>query len=192
MAKNNNLTDFVTDLADGFREKCGWVAGAKINPQEFRDYVAHAPYVGDLSEGLDLLNWTKTLMNFKDEYIECPNGISVASYFDEATGAQRLPLIQFTIKVLDPLTGDGEIRLYDSMTDASFGRLTPTVTEAKYILPVFGNLSTTQKYATFPPFGIVATDVPAAGVRVKMTAAWVQIGVPTRPTRLSCATMRGY
>lgn len=38
MAKNNNLTDFLTDLADGIRAKKGTTG--KINPQNFRSEIA--------------------------------------------------------------------------------------------------------------------------------------------------------
>ena len=35
MAKNNDLADFVTDLADTIRTKKGYAASKKINPQDF-------------------------------------------------------------------------------------------------------------------------------------------------------------
>lgn len=38
MAKNNNLTDFLTDLADGIRAKKGTTG--TINPQNFRSEIA--------------------------------------------------------------------------------------------------------------------------------------------------------
>lgn len=37
MAKNNNLTDFLTDLADGIRAKKGTTG--TINPQNFRSEI---------------------------------------------------------------------------------------------------------------------------------------------------------
>ena len=42
MAKNNNLTDFVTDLADAIRAKCK-TTGA-INPQDFSKFVGGMPF----------------------------------------------------------------------------------------------------------------------------------------------------
>lgn len=192
MAKNNNLTDFVTDLADGFREKLGWETTDKINPQDFRDFIEHSPSVGTLTTGLESLNWTKTLQNGVNVDIDAPNELELSIYFDTETGTQLLPLIQFTIRLLDNLTGDGEVRVYDAMTDASIGRLTTIGSEAKYILPVFANLSTGAKYAVFPTFGMIATDVPASGVRVQLSSSLVQIGSPVYPMILSGATMRGY
>lgn len=42
MAKNNNLTDFMTDLADAIRAKCG-ITGT-INPQDFSKFVGGMPF----------------------------------------------------------------------------------------------------------------------------------------------------
>lgn len=42
MAKNNNLTDFVADLADAIRAKCK-ITG-KINPQDFSAFVSGMPF----------------------------------------------------------------------------------------------------------------------------------------------------
>ena len=194
MAKNNNLTDFVTDLANGFREKLGWETTDKINPQDFRDFIDHSPSAGTLAIGLEPLNWTKTLLNDAFESVYCPiDTIDVSLYYDASTGTQRLPLIQFTIKALDPIVGDGEVRIFDDTTDATIGHFTATENGViKYILPVFGNLDTPQKYPSFPGFSLNATGIPEAGVRIKMTASWVQIGSTQYPMLLSCATMRGY
>ena len=192
MAKNNNLTDFVTDIADGFREKGGYTGENKINPQNFRDYIENSPGLAGFSQFLGPLNWTKTLQNNVNEEVDCPaEGIDVSRYYDAATGKQLLPLIQFTVHALDPITGEGEVRVYDYMTDAAIGRLNSTVTEMTYILPVFANLDTTAKYAVFPSFGMIATDVPETGVRVQMTAEWVLIGDPRSPVVLSGATLKG-
>ena len=194
MAKNNNLTDFVRDLADGFREKLGRPSTEKINPQDFRDFIDHSPSIGSLTTGLETLNWTKTILNDAFENVYCPTDtFDDGLYFDATTGTQRLPLIQFTLQALDPIGGDGEVRIFDDTTDATIGRFTSTENgDIKYILPVFGNLDTPQKYPFFPSFSINATGIPEAGVRIKMTAAWVQIGSPDYPSLLSGATMRGY
>ena len=50
MAKNNNLTDFVTDIANHIRGKVGLSATTKINPQSFSDYVGEMPHLVDISE----------------------------------------------------------------------------------------------------------------------------------------------
>ena len=42
MAKNNNLTDFVTDLADAIRDKCKTTG--TINPQDFSKFVGGMPF----------------------------------------------------------------------------------------------------------------------------------------------------
>lgn len=43
MAKKNNLTDFVTDLANHIRDKVGLPTTTKINPQNFGDAIAENP-----------------------------------------------------------------------------------------------------------------------------------------------------
>lgn len=43
MAKNNNLTDFVTDIADTIRDKVGLPTTTKINPQNFGSVIAENP-----------------------------------------------------------------------------------------------------------------------------------------------------
>lgn len=194
MAKNNNLTDFVRDLADGFREKLGWPETDKINPQDFRSFVVNSPAVGTLKNGIESLNWTKKIQNDAFESVYCPTDtIELESYFDSSTGTQRLPLIQFTIESLDPIVGDGEVRIYDDISDATIGHFTAADTGViKYILPVFANVSNPQKYPFFPSFTIFVTGVPEAGVRIKMEASWVQIGAPDYPMLLSGSTMRGY
>lgn len=42
MAKNNNLTDFVTDIADAIRAKCKTTG--TINPQDFSAFVGGMPF----------------------------------------------------------------------------------------------------------------------------------------------------
>ena len=42
MAKNNNLTDFVTDLADAIRAKCKTTG--TINPQDFSKFIGGMPF----------------------------------------------------------------------------------------------------------------------------------------------------
>ena len=39
MAKNNNVTDYLTDLAGAIRTKKGYPASQKINPQNFADEI---------------------------------------------------------------------------------------------------------------------------------------------------------
>lgn len=49
MAKNNNLTDFLTDVADAIREKDG--STGTINPQDFSDKILAIPTGVDTSDG---------------------------------------------------------------------------------------------------------------------------------------------
>lgn len=188
MAKNNNLTDFVRDLADGFREKLGWQSTDKINPQDFRDFVDHSPSAGALTTGLETLNWTRTITD-TDEQITCPF-LPKQFYFDESTEKPLLPLIRFQFTVLDPLEGDEDIRFYDESTVGTFVILNSTNSTGTYIVPVYA-VRDKSDAADFPPFDMFASNIRAAGVRLKMEASWVQIGSTQYPMRLSCATMGG-
>ena len=40
MGKNNNLQDFIVDLSEGIKQKKGYPASQKINPQDFRSEIA--------------------------------------------------------------------------------------------------------------------------------------------------------
>lgn len=40
MAKNDNLQDFIVDLSEGIKQKKGYPASQKINPQDFRSEIA--------------------------------------------------------------------------------------------------------------------------------------------------------
>lgn len=190
MAKNNNLTDFVRDLADGFREKLGWQSTDKINPQDFRDFIEHSPSVGTLNTGLEALNTTKTIINGVAQIY--PEGnIETRYYFDESTGTQLLPLICFQIMTIDALEGSEEIRVADDLTSGTIGTLTATNSKVTYILPLFADLNQPEKYPCFPYFDLQGSSIRPGGVRVKVTATWVQIGSTQYPMRLSGATMGG-
>lgn len=54
MAKNNNLTDFLTDVADAIREKKG--TSALIDPQDFSDEIASISGEPDYTDTLALLD----------------------------------------------------------------------------------------------------------------------------------------
>lgn len=189
MAKNNNLTDFVRDLADGIREKCGFDVSEKINPQDFRAFVDNSPAFGSITDGLESLNWERTITDI-EEQITCP-AMPKQHYFDESTETPRLPLIRFTFTVLDPLEGEEDIRFYDDATVNTFVILNEFNSTGSYILPVFA-VRDEADAANFPPFDMKATNIRAAGVRFKMEASWVQIGDPSRYNILSTATMRGF
>lgn len=45
MSKANNLTDFLTDIANTLREKRGWESLHKINPQDFTSQINFLPIV---------------------------------------------------------------------------------------------------------------------------------------------------
>lgn len=50
MGKNNNLQDFIVDLGDGIKQKKGYPASQKINPQDFRSEIASIQTGDDTSD----------------------------------------------------------------------------------------------------------------------------------------------
>lgn len=50
MAKNNNLQDFIVDLSEGIKQKKGYPASQKINPQDFRSEIASIQTGDDTSD----------------------------------------------------------------------------------------------------------------------------------------------
>ena len=79
MAKNNNLTDFLTDVADAIRTKKGTTA--KINPQDFSSEIASIPTGGGSA------TTSKSSVNFYDY-----DGTLIHSYSkDEFLALSALP-----------------------------------------------------------------------------------------------------
>lgn len=82
MAKNNNLTDFLTDIANHFRDKLGLPSTSKINPQNFSDYIDAMPHLVDISEQFPgmAVNMTKgdpdVIFDFPSNFpwVVLPNG----------------------------------------------------------------------------------------------------------------------
>ena len=72
MAKNNNLTDFLTDVADAIRTKKGTTA--KINPQDFSSEIASIPAGGSATvskSDVNFYDYDGTLLHSysKDEFL---------------------------------------------------------------------------------------------------------------------------
>ena len=72
MAKNNNLTDFLTDVADAIRTKKGTTA--KINPQDFSSEIASIPAGGSAAvskSDVNFYDYDGTLLHSysKDEFL---------------------------------------------------------------------------------------------------------------------------
>ena len=73
MAKNNNLTDFLTDVADAIRTKKGTTA--KINPQDFSSEIASIPTGGGSAttpkSSVNFYDYDGTLLHSysKDEFL---------------------------------------------------------------------------------------------------------------------------
>ena len=72
MAKNNNLTDFLTDVANAIRAKKGTTA--KINPQDFSSEIASIPAGGSAAvskRDVKFYHYDGTLLHSysKDEFL---------------------------------------------------------------------------------------------------------------------------
>lgn len=93
MAKNNNLTDFVTDIANHFRDKLGLPSTSKINPQNFSGYVDAMPNLVDISEQFpDLtVNMTKGDANVTFDF---PSNFPWATL---PNGESFLPVVVFHV-----------------------------------------------------------------------------------------------
>ena len=91
MAKNNNLTDFVTDIADAIRAKCKTTG--TINPQDFSKFVGGMPFF-KFRETVDITananNPAQLPLSFDKTYIkgyiylENDNGLTSMSGADSA------------------------------------------------------------------------------------------------------------
>lgn len=85
MAKNNNLTDFLTDIANALRTKKGTTE--KINPQDFSSEIASIPTNVESNEGYIYLKVNATEDEMKNKikpYLHMLPG--VFAYCNLATG----------------------------------------------------------------------------------------------------------
>ena len=89
MSKRNDLKDFLTDLADGIREKNGYSSTQKINPQDFRSEIE------SIKTGTDVKDTTAVA-----------NDVRAGKYFYLANGTKAQGLIP---DYDNSFTGSGEI-----------------------------------------------------------------------------------
>lgn len=106
MAKNNNLTDFLTDLADAIRAKKGTVE--KINPQDFASEIASidgggenarlVPYLRRINEGYidtgvnGANNNIKIVVRYAMRVFPTTYWRFITAYKDESTNTTRIIL----------------------------------------------------------------------------------------------------
>ena len=89
MAKNNNLTDFLTDVADAIREKKGTIA--LIDPQDFSDEIASIETEPDYTDTLALLDRLEYAVG---EYELTPTGL--IAYATAQSGVTYTPVSDLT------------------------------------------------------------------------------------------------
>lgn len=195
MAKNNNLTDFFRDLADGIRQKENVPDTRKMNPQDFRDHINAFPSARQYRRYLAPLNQILTIA-FNDSFMtETIDGVPLWVYYDERHGRQLFPVLNFSFSLETFLPGV-EVTISDYTTDgviATLSESSPLVT-----VPVVAFCNTSQNNRFDMP-GIVVTAVSDSGgsgnVTVKMVCEWVTMGLPYNSAGdtpiFSAATMGG-
>ena len=158
MAKNNNLTDFLTDVADAIRTKKGTTA--KINPQDFSSEIASIPAGGSATTSKSSVNfydYDGTLLHSysKDEFLalsalpDLPTREGLTCQGWNYTLAKAKEYVT-SYGVLDIgatyITDDGKTRLYIKI--AANGRITVPLyfsqTVANGVTIDWGDGSTTQ------------------------------------------------
>ena len=183
MAKNNNLTDFLTDVADAIRTKKGTTA--KINPQDFSSEIASIPAGGSAAvskSDVNFYDYDGTLLHSysKDEFLalsalpDLPTREGLTCQGWNYTLAKAKEYVT-SYGVLDIgatyITDDDKTRLYIRIT--SKGRMTvplyfsQTVANGVTIdwgdgsgtqtLTGTGNVNTTHTYASIADYIITLT-----------------------------------
>ena len=159
MAKNNNLTDFLTDVADAIRTKKGTTA--KINPQDFSSEIASIPTGGGSAttskSSVNFYDYDGTLLHSysKDEFLalsalpDLPTREGLTCQGWNYTLAKAKEYVT-SYDILDIgatyITDDGKTRLYIKI--AANGRITVPLyfsqTAANGVTIDWGDGSTTQ------------------------------------------------
>ena len=88
MAKNNNLTDFVTDIADTIRDKVGLPTTTKINPQNFGDVIGKTPNLTLVYQQTDEI--VRDGGEFTIDLNGVPDIMNVLPYTGSGTDAENL------------------------------------------------------------------------------------------------------
>ena len=123
MAKNNNLTDFLTDLANTIRTKKGYASTTKLNPQDFSS---------EISSITTVKNQTKTGIN--------PSTSSQTITFD--SGYTGLSSVQINAMTTMTLPTSATTTKPSGTTKATFSRSTST----RYLVIPAGYNSTAAYY----------------------------------------------
>lgn len=107
MAKNDNLTDFVTDLADAIRWKCNSSSAVKINPQNFADEIKNLPYLKDISGMFPTLAPTLTAYGDSASFALPSNFPWVGN-----NQGQYLSIVVLKFEVTQGATSEGDVHIF--------------------------------------------------------------------------------
>lgn len=196
MAKNNNLTDFVTDLANEIRYKANIPVSRKINPQDFAEHITDFPSTKQYKKYLEPLNQTHVIAinnSFMPETIE---GVPLWVYYDESRQMQLFPVLYFTFTQETFIPGTYvEIREYT--TDGTIDILSESKPAVTIPVVAFCNTSQNNRF-DMPGLQVYVnqdTSTGSGSVQVKVECEWLTMGLPYNSDGdmpiFSAATMRG-
>ena len=192
MAKNNNLTDFLTDVADAIRAKKGTTA--KINPQDFSSEIASIPTSGSATTSksdVNFYDYDGTLLHSysKAEFLALPalpgrptrEGLTCQGWNYDRVKARKYVISYGVLDIgATYITDDGKTRLYIKI--AAKGRMTVPLcfsqTVAKGVTIDWGDGSATQ---TLTGTGIITTTHTYASIgdyiiTLKVTSGTLGLG----------------
>lgn len=179
MAKNNNLSDFVTDLANEIRAKENVPTTRKINPQDFSDHIAAFPAARGYKKYLTQLQTTlsATVNNPANFFDITPSLIPQEVFFDATLNKQLYPVLIVTAEWIDPVATVEMIQVKDGYTDGIIAELTVNNPIVTFPSVLFANLGSSKRCDTsiviFQPI-----NDPDATNEIKITTEWLTIGLP--------------
>lgn len=179
MAKNNNLTDFVTDLANVIRAKENVPTTRKINPQDFSDHIAAFPTARGYKKYLTQLQTTlsATVNNPANFFDITPSLIPQEVFFDATLNKQLYPVLIVTAEWIDPVATVEMIQVKDGYTDGIIAELTVNNPIVTFPSVLFANLGSSKRCDTSTVIFQPIND-PDATNEIKITTEWLTIGLP--------------
>lgn len=179
MPKNNNLTDFVTDLANEIRAKENVPTTRKINPQDFSDHIAAFPAARGYKKYLTQLQTTlsATVNNPANFFDITPSLIPQDVFFDATLNKQLYPVLIVTAEWIDPVATVEMIQVKDAYTDGVIAEMTVNNPIVTFPSVLFANLGSSKRCDTSTVLFQPIND-PDATNEIKITTEWLTMGLP--------------